>query len=69
MQLKNYCGKLTVMHRIRHYLLVVTQITGLCSTTIYNKGSENTHAHVRSYAAHAKNLNLFPFLSSCQETK
>lgn len=28
----------------------------------YNKGSENTHAHVFYYAAHAKNLNFVSFL-------
>lgn len=42
MELKSYCGKLTVMHRIRHYLLVVTQITGLCPQPIQQGFREHT---------------------------
>lgn len=53
MQLKSYCGKLTVMHRIRHYLLVVTQITGLCSTTNTTR-VQRTHMHMSVLMQHTQ---------------
>lgn len=42
---KKLMGKLTVIHCIRHYLLVVTQITGLRSTT-NTTWVQRTHMHM-----------------------